>query len=180
MSEPNPQGNLTLMKEIQNRLRKTEDRAATVIRTLEKDQSMQDSIDAASKGLRETSAAVAGFADRTKKATEVFLDSVSALREVTNVVHQMNPSDLQLKLDQITQQIAKGSEQLQQNIEEVNKWVDQKSGRLKDSIEDVNKRVDQKSGQLQESVEQLGSRIAKASTWIIILVMMGIILNIFF
>lgn len=159
MSEPNPQGNLTLMTEIQNRLRITEERAATVIRTLEKDQSMQDSINAASKGLHETSAAVAEFADKTKKATEVFLDSVSALKEVTNVLQQMSPSDLQQKLDQITPQIAKGSEQLQQNIDAVNKRVDQKCGRLQESVEAVNKRVDQNGKQLREGVEAVNKRI---------------------
>ena len=155
MSESKNQENLTLMTEIQNRLRKTEEHAATVIRTLEKDQSMQDSIDAASKGLHETNSAVAEFADKIKQATEVFLESVSALREVTSVLQKINPSDLQLKLDQITQQIAEGSEKLHANMEAMNQRVDQQNKQLHKNME---QNYEQLVNQLQESTEAMNER----------------------
>lgn len=109
MSDSDIQDPQSLMTEVASRLRETERRAATVISALEQQKSTQDSLHAAGKGLYEANSLIAEFARETKRATEEFVDTVSALRGAIDVLQQVNPAALKSRLDEIDQR-ARGIE----------------------------------------------------------------------
>lgn len=109
MSDSDIQNPQSLMTEVASRLRETERRAATVISALEQQKSTQDSLHAAGKGLYEANSLIAKFARETKRATEEFVDTVSALRGAIDVLQQVNPAALKSRLDEIDQR-ARGIE----------------------------------------------------------------------
>lgn len=103
MSDSNDQGTQSLMTEVASRLRQTEQRAATIISALERQKSIQDSLDVAGNGLHEANSAIAEFAREAKRATEEFVDTVSALRGAIDMLQQLNPAVLTARLDEMDQ-----------------------------------------------------------------------------
>ena len=130
MSDSNVNNPQSVMTEVASRLRETERRAATVISTLEQQKSIQDSLDAAGKGLYEANTLIAEFARETKRATEEFVDTVSALRRAIHVLQQANPAALRSRLDEIDQR-ARGIERELTNLRD---HIDAELSQLRDAV----------------------------------------------
>ena len=131
MSDSDVQNPQSVMTEVASRLRETERRAHAVISALEQQKSIQDSLDAAGKGLYEANSLIAEFARETKRATEEFVDTVSALRAAIDVLQQLDPAALKSRLDEIDER-ACGIERQFKNLRE---HIDVELIQLRDAVD---------------------------------------------
>ena len=131
MTDSDVQDPQSVMTEVANRLRETERRAATVISALEQQKSIQDSLDAAGKGLYEANSLIAEFARETKRATEEFVDTVAALRGAIDVLQQMNPAALKSRLDEIDQR----TRGIEREFKRLRDHIDAELVQLRDAVD---------------------------------------------
>ena len=120
MKKETPDNNQALLTEISRRLQQTEDRAASLVNGLESRQKIQDSIDNANKELHETCAAVINLSLDVKRAIEVFVGAVLALKEITAMLQETDSAAIHEKLDLIRQEnkrIGDGQESIRKNID---------------------------------------------------------------
>lgn len=137
MSDSNVQRTQTVMTEVASRLRQTEQRAATVISALERQKSIQDSLNVASKGLHEANSAIAKFARETKRATEEFVETVSALRGAIDVLQQANPDALKSRLDSMDQRVR----QIEREFKNLRNHIEAELTQLRGEMNAVGDRV---------------------------------------
>ncbi|MDE0101164.1 MAG: hypothetical protein OXN89_02185 [Bryobacterales bacterium] len=172
MGEASIQSDQTLMAEVASRLRKTEQRAAAVVRALERQRSIQDSLKSADGGLHKAVAEIAELAKETKRATTAFDEAVSALRKTIKVLDDAALSSSFATLDQRTARIE--AKQLAHMAEvSVFETLDQRTARIESNLKNLAERVnsglievsravaaaDQRTASMEKMVNKLSERV---------------------
>ncbi|MCY4000350.1 MAG: hypothetical protein OXF84_06030 [Bacteroidetes bacterium] len=137
MSTPPLQENQDLMKEIRERLAKTEQRATDVISSLEKHQKIQESIDSASISLTDSSTSVFDLSEKAKQAIEVLFEALTTFQKATDMLSETNSAELLNKLDSIIQ----STETINSTIDQVLKQLEKDSIDLKEKFDSIHSDV---------------------------------------
>ncbi len=162
MSE-NINADQNLMAELASRLQQLEERAITVISTLEKQVPIQDEINIASKGLTEANSVVTELATATKEATKEFRGAVLALQEVANILQKTDLGALHSRFDALTQQIKQLREVTEsghaQLRDEINTSAQKITGQIEPQIERVKENCQDIQKGISKSTDSVASRL---------------------
>ena len=100
MSDSIDQNARLLMSKVADRFQKVEQRATTIVSQLERQKSVQDSLDVTGEELQKAGSAIAELAQEANRATDEFKRVIRVLRTAVDV---LDPSALKSRLDSISQ-----------------------------------------------------------------------------
>lgn len=165
---------------LEKRLEESEQRLTELIQHLERQQSLEKSLDDARRGLGEASSNLGELATSTKVALESLKIVVDALQETVGILARSNPAETAEAVARIEKELEATREESRKAIGEVTERVSAAQKELEDQIDGgVGEMVSDIGGSLEDIASQQSKSQSTAIrigyiTLIVVLVVLGI------